>query len=185
MTENIPLIESAQKSAEHYNIMIWTVFSVGIAFSLWILLTVWPSKMDIRSMHFAMSTLGLLVLFYCILAIESFSQKKDLMYRICNKKIKEISKVDFKKEIDKLPFFRMDWIAEIILLGALLLYLFLFLFIAFKESLTTELPELFGIVFAWLLGIVSVIFFVIVILNWLQRPKKDSGNFLERIRKRF
>ena len=70
--EEILRYESAQRSAEHYNVMIWTVFSVGVALSLFILYTVLPLKNNLGFMHLITSFIGLLVLFYCSLTIESF-----------------------------------------------------------------------------------------------------------------
>ncbi len=168
------IAKSAQQSAEHYNIMIWTIFSVGVALSLLILFEVWSAKLDIRAMQFVMSFFGLLVLFYCALAIESFGQKRSLMYEICNKKIG--LKLD-------LPYFKLEWIAEIILFGIFLLYLIFFGFILFKNSLTIESFTNFVIPLEWVIFFISLILVCKVISNWFRRPKSESGNWIENIRK--
>ncbi len=176
--ERIFLAESAQKSAEYYNFLIWTVFSVAVALSLWILFKVWPSKANFGPMYFLMSFLGFCVLFYGILAIESFGQKKSLMYQIFNTQLK---KSNFSSKIGKLPFFRFEWLAEFILLFIFILYIRLFWFIWAKKSL-----EMFGesvIFLALPFFVVSLLFLSIILCNWILRPKSDNGNFLEKIRK--
>jgi len=167
--------EKLQDSAEHYNLLIWTVFSVGVALSLWVLLRIWPDKTNIGAMQFFMSILGFLVLFYCILAIESFGQKKILMYKILNK---EEPRLEHK--IGMLPFFRLDWLAEIILLIIFSAYVFMFGFIWYNKSLKN-----FGeqIIFLSLpVFVFSLILLFIVVVNWVLRPKGNGGNPLEKIR---
>jgi|SRR3989344_2721972 len=174
--ELISECEKVQDAAEHHNILIWTVFSVGVALSLYILNKVFPDKTTFGAMQFFMSILGFLVLFYCILAIESFGQKKALMYRILNKNQKN----KLGQKIEKLPFCRFDWIAEIILLMIFLAYIFMFWFIWFNNYL-----ERYGehIIFLDLpIFIISLILLLIVVINWILRPKNVSGNLLERIR---
>ena len=128
MSKEKIVCESTQKSAEHYNTMIWTIFSVGVFLSLFVLKEVWDHKLNFGYKHFFMSFLGFFVLFYCILTIESFGQKKSLMYNIHNREIKKVSKIDFAKAIRNLPFYRTKWLAEIVLLIIFLIYVFLFYF---------------------------------------------------------
>ncbi len=176
------LCESAQKSAEHYHIMIWTIFSVGVALSLWILNKVWSYKSDFTAiMHIIMSVLGFLILFYCILAIESFAQKKRLMYEIYGKEIKKLDSTDFKKLIAKLPFFGIDWIAETILLFIFSLYVFLFGYIFSMNSLT--IPDVSGHFVAFILFVFSLFLLSIVIANLVKRPMGYGGNWIEKFRK--
>lgn len=178
MNNETLICESAQRSAEHNHIMIWTVFSVGIALSSWILFNVWTHKHDIGLMHFSMSFLGLIVLFYCILAIESFGQRKDLMYSKFNKNLKLE-----KFNIEDLPYFRNNWLAEITLCLMFLLYVYLFGYIAINNTL-----EHFGRGlehFDWLFFAFSLILLSIILANWIKRPVGDGGNILEEIRKRI
>lgn len=170
--------EKAHDSAEHYNNLIWTVFYVGVAFSLFILYKVWTFKTDFGAMQFFMSILGFLVLFYCILAIESFGQKRTLMYKISNK---GIGKFNLEKKIEKLPYYRIEWIAEIILLSLFSAYVFLFWFIWDNNSLGTYGQKI--IFMAPIIFIISLILLFIVIVNWIIRPKNGKGNALEEIRK--
>ncbi len=170
--------EKIRDSAENCNFLIWTVFSVGVAFSLWILFKVWPSKSNLGPMYFIMSILGLFVLFYCILMIESLGQKKSLMYKIFDNGIKG---PDLKNEIGRLPFFRTEWLAEIILILIFLMYVYLFWFILDRNSLETYGEQI--IFLAPVVFIISLILFLMVLYNWISRPKSDGGNFLEIIRK--
>jgi len=171
------LAESAQKSAEHYNFLIWNVFSISVALSLYILYIIWPCKLNIGIMHFCMSILGFLVLFYSTLAIESFGQKKSFMYNKFNKQLSDF------RNIKNLPYFKLEWIAELILLSVFLLYIYLFGFIWINNSLETFGKQI--IFLAPLMFFVSIIILIIVLLNWMLRPKGDNGNFLEKIRKFF
>ena len=166
------------ESAQNYNTLIWTVFSIGVDLSLWILFKVWPSKTDFGPMYFIMSILGFMVLFYCILTIESFGQKKSLMYKIFNKEIKGI---DLEKKIEKLPFYRVEWIAEIILLIIFSMYVYLFWFVWDNESLKTFGEKI--IILAPVVFIFSLILLFIVVVNWILRPKNGDGNPIERTRR--
>lgn len=169
--------EKAYNSAENYNTLIWTVFSVGIALSLYILNGAWANKLNMRTIDFVRLVLGFLVLFYCILTIESFGQKKSLMYKIFDENIKGFY---LKEKIKKLPFYRVEWIAEIILLFILFSYIFIFFFISIKKSLTIPLiPE--NLV-AWIFFILSLILLFIITINWISRPKDDDGNQIEKTR---
>ena len=166
-----------QQAAEHYNNLIWTVFSVGVAFSLWILYKIWSDKTNLGAMQFFMSILGFLVLFYCILAIESFNQKKSLMYKI-SKKDKEN---DLKQKITKLPFYRIEWISEIILFSLFSAYVYLFWFVWNNNSLVTYGKK---IIFLDLpMFIVSLILLFIILINWILRPKEGKGNPIEKFRR--
>jgi len=167
--------ESAQQSAEHYNIMIWTIFAVGVALSLWILHQVWDNKLHFGGMHFIMSLFGIFVLFYCTLAIESFGQKKTLMYKIHNQHIKEF------KVIKELPFFRIEWLAKIVLLGIFSAYVYLFWFIWNNKSLGTFGKEIMFLDF--LMFAISLVLLAIILTNWIRRPIRGGGNILERFRK--
>lgn len=165
-------------SAEHYNIMIWTVFSVGIGLSLYILNGAWANKLNMRTIDFVRLVLGFFVLFYCILSIESFGQKKTIMYKIYNKQNKNIS---LNRIIGELPYTRIEWLAEIILLFIFSSYIFIFFFISIKKSLTIPLiPEN---LIAWIFFILSLILLFIITINWILRPKNDGGNCIEKIRK--
>ena len=152
--------EKAHNSAENYNSIIWTIFGIGIALSLWILFRVWPSKMNLGAMQFFMSIFGFLVLFYCILSIESFGQKKTLLYKIFNKKIKGF---DLEQKIKKLPFYRTEWIAEIILFFIFSSYVYLFWFVWDNNSLGTFGKEI--IFLAPTMFFISLILLFIVIVN--------------------
>jgi|SRR3989344_6435 len=159
---------------EHYNIMIWTVFSVGVAFSLLILYKIWTFKASFGAMQFFMGILGFLTLFYCILAIESFGQKKSLGYKVLGKKN------NLKNKIKELPYCRIDWLAELILFFLVLAYVYMFWFIRNNNSLAEfgnkiiflELPVFIG----------AVILSAIIIFNWILRPKSGDGNIIERLR---
>ncbi len=171
------LYENAHNSAEHYNFVIWTVFSIAIAISLYILYLVWPAKSGLGAMQFFMAFLGFLILFYGILTIESFNQKKSLLYKVYNYGMKS----NLESKIKKLPFFRIEWVAEMILLLVLLAYVFFFRFVWYNNSLAT-----FGkrIMFSDLpIFLLSLILSVIVIINWIKRPKDNSGNIIEKVRK--
>ena len=169
--------EKIHDSAEHYDTMIWTIFSVGIAFSLYILYIVWPFKTSIGAMQFFISVLGFLVLFYSILLIESFGQKKILMYRLFDANTKGF---DIKQRIKKLPFFRVEWMAEMILLFLFLAYVYHFWFVWNNKSLATYGKLI--IFLALPIFIISLALLFVVVVNWILRPKSDSRNPLERIR---
>jgi len=171
------ICESVQSSAEHYNVMIWTIFSVGVGLSLFILYTVWPLKNNLGFMHLVTSFVGLLVLFYCSLTVESFGQKKALMYKILGK---EINKIDFKESIKSLSFKRINWIAEIILSGIFLSYTTLFFF-AYSNNVYIA-PD-FNFIFKLLTFVfynLSIAFFVLVLLNWIRRPKFKNIKIFEK-----
>jgi hypothetical protein len=172
------IYEKVHDSAEHYNLITWTVFSIGVALSLYVLYVVWPLKTSIGAMQFFMSIFGFLVLFYCILSIESFGQKKNLMHKIFNKGAK---KFDLELKIKNLPFYRTEWLAEMILLSIFLMYIYLFWFVWDNNSLET-----FGIKIIFLapiIFVISLILLFIVISNWILRPKEGDGNFIEKIRR--
>src|SRR3989344_5639328 len=171
--ELISECEKAQDTAEHYNLLIWTVFSVGIALSLYILNRVWSDKTAFGAMQFFMSILGFLVLFYCILAIESFGQKKALMYEVLNKNTKN----KWKQKIERLPFCRLDWIAEIILLMIFSAYVYMFGFIVDNNSLKTYGEHIIFLGLPIFIGSLTLLF--IVTVNWILRPKSFGGNLLE------
>lgn len=78
------ICEKADDNAMHYNIKIWTVFSIGVALSLWILYTIWTNDSLEDFVKIAMLVFGYLILIYCSLAIESFGQKKEKYYKIKN-----------------------------------------------------------------------------------------------------
>ena len=168
--------EKAQDTAEQYNLLIWTVFSVGVALSLYILNKVFQDKTTFGAMQFFMSILGFLVLFYCILAIESFGQKKAIMYNILNKNQKN----KLGQKIDNLPFCRFNWIAEIILGMIFLAYVYMFWFIQSNNSLETYGTHIMFLDLP--MFVISLILSFIVIVNWILRPKSLGGNLLERIR---
>lgn len=178
MKKDKMIYEKAHNSAEHYNLMIWTVFSIAVALSLYILYLIWPAKSNLGAMQFFMAFLGFLILFYGTLTIESFSQKNFLLYKIFNSGIK---KFNLESKIKKLPFVRVEWIAEIILLMVISAYVFFFWFVWRNKSLATfgktitffDLPIL----------IISLALSLIVIINWIRRPKNDRGNTIEKIRK--
>ena len=176
--ESMLKYEKAHVSAENYNTLIWTVFSIGIAFSLYILYIVWPFKTSIGAMQFFMSILGFLVLFYCTLTLESFNQKKSLMYKIFDKNIKGF---DIEKKIKKLTFFKVEWLAEIILSFLFLAYVYYFWFVWNNNSLAIYGGQI--IFLALPMFIISLILSFIVMINWILRPKNGNGNPIEKFRK--
>ena len=80
-----------------------------------------------------------------------------------------------------LPFCRLDWLAEIVLLSIFSAYVFMFGFICYNKSLQNygeQIMFLSAPVF-----ILSLILLFIVIVNWILRPKHGGGNILEKIRR--
>lgn len=80
--------EKAQDSAEHYNTMIWTLISVGLGLSLFILKFVWfessiLSGRDNSLIKVIALGLGSLSLFYFSYLIKSADRIKDMKYLIC------------------------------------------------------------------------------------------------------
>lgn len=75
----------AQNSAQHYNQMIWVIFSVGVALSLFILHFVWINwRNDILGdrlyIRLFMIIFGYSTFIYCISTIRSFQDKKKILY---------------------------------------------------------------------------------------------------------
>jgi len=165
--EEILLCESTQKSAEHYNNLIWTVFSVGVALSLWILYKVWPSKENIGFMNLFMLFVGFLVLYYCTLAIESFGQKKTKMHEIF---YKELKNPKFKKSIKNLPYEKLEWVAEFILSIIFLSYICGFFWI-FVDSILKNYIYQFKTLLSSVFFTIALCLFFVVLLNWVRRPR--------------
>lgn len=173
--DNHFIIKCAQQSAEHYNILIWTVFSVGVALSLWILYNAWIHKVNTGPMWFFIPLFGLFVLFYCTLSIESFGQKKALMYKLFNQPTK------LSRQIKELPFFRIDWFAEIILFAIFLAYIFFFWYVWSHNSLEKFGQRIISLDLPAFL--ISLTVLSIVLANWIKRPTGNHGNFIEKIRR--
>ncbi len=169
--------EKTHTSAEQYNLMIWTIFSVGIAVSLYILNINFRHKTELGAMQFFTSILGFFILVYSILAIESFNQKKSLLYKIYHCGIKKNS---LEPKIKELPFYRLDWLAEIILFSVLLAYDYLFWFIWINNSLEKYGEKIMALDLP--MFVFSLVLAAIVVSNWITRPKDDGGNFIEKIR---
>ena len=94
---------------------------------------------------------------------------------------KGIKGFDLKQKIEKLPFYRVEWIAEIILLCIFLMYVYLFWFVWNNSSLATYGKQI--IFLARPMFIISLVLSFIVIVNWILRPKNGNGNFIEKFRK--
>ena len=99
------------------------------------------SKEDI---NYYFLSYGYLTLFVSTLLIESFSQKV-LSFR--NEKI--------KLKINKLPYLRCQWLVELLILSPIFIY-YINLFYY------SQFPFLF---------IISILLYVLVIINWLMRLK--------------
>ncbi|MBI2056996.1 hypothetical protein HYT91_01955 [Candidatus Pacearchaeota archaeon] len=146
--------DKAQEIAMHYNIKIWTVFSVGIALSLWILYKIWIENSLDEIIKIAMLMLGYLVLIYCSLAVESFGQKKELYYRIKN----EISRNARTEErlINLLPSCKTLQYWETIILS--------FIFFFYIASLIIN-----GLSYPFIIGFISAFMslgYLYVVENW-------------------
>ncbi len=75
--------QKAQDSAEHHNTMIWTLMSLGIALSLWILHISWTRK-DLDPLYsLIILFFGAYILFYFSYLIEKANKIKKLKYDIC------------------------------------------------------------------------------------------------------
>jgi len=91
--------ERAQESAQHYNTMIWTLVSIGIAFSILILKTVLYEELKTEWIRYNFLIglitlfLGFYSLFYFGLLIEKANEKMRFKYDIC-KAIEEKHKKD-------------------------------------------------------------------------------------------
>ncbi len=86
-SEVLTVYEKSQDSAEHYNTMTWTLMSILLGFSLYILKLVWMEQnkvqLELMALYF-----GIGGLIYFSYLIESANEKKLLKYYIC-KYIKE------------------------------------------------------------------------------------------------
>ena len=173
--EEILRYESAQRSAEHYDIMIWTVFSVGVALSLFILYTVWPLKNNLGFMHLFTSFIGYMILFVSVLAVESFSQK--LLY------FSEIQYKLQKENLGELTYFGITWLIEGILSLIFISYIFLFLLASLNNVYTSPNMNFYFMFLTLIFFIISIISFGFILFNWVTRPKGDRGNCLEKLRK--
>ncbi len=100
------------------------------------------------------------------------------MYLIFNKRIKGF---DLEHKIEKLPFCRIEWLAEIILLFIFSMYVYLFWFVWNKNSLGIYAEEIMFL--APIIFFISLVLLFIVAINWILRPKNGNGNFIEKIRK--
>lgn len=84
--------QTAQGSAEHYNQMIWIVFSVGVALSILILYKIWIQEISLERWlaKSFIAIFGYCVLIYCVFTLENFRIKKEILHRHQNKKYFEI-----------------------------------------------------------------------------------------------
>ena len=83
--------------------------------------------------------------------------------------------------IKKLPYKRVEWIAEMVLFFIFCIYAGTFWFVFLGDFYNGNFPVL---IFQITTIILSLLFLMVIIPNWLLRPKdkEDEGNCLERIR---
>lgn len=122
------IYQNSSNWAMHYNIKIWTVFSVGVALSLFILYTFWANDSLEDSVKIAMLIFGYLVLIYCSLAIESFGQKKERYNQSANRFVNN----EERALIDNLPSKGILKYWEILILS-FIFFSYLFSFISFSK----------------------------------------------------
>jgi len=160
--------QKAQDSAEHYNNAIWLVFSIGIAFSLWIIYTIIAKSEVTYYFKILMFFLGLFILIYSFSLVISNSQKKNRKYQLCEF-IEEKNNFIGKGLLKEIPYIKTKYIAEVILSLILLGYI-IFPFFYFEN---------------YFIGIISIliliIFAIIVFLTSYCSPNKNGANkILER-----
>lgn len=145
----------AQDSAEHYNILIHSVLGAGIALSLFIL---YNGVIYNNNINYKLTFLffGYLILLASALIIEAFSQLRLYFLHLQNKIIEE--------KIKELPYFKLTWLIESIILILLIFYIYIF----YKNNS--------------LLFVISLFLFLIVVINWILRPKGNGGNCIEKFR---
>lgn len=106
--------EDHQQAAEHYNQMIWIIFSIGVGISLWILYNHSRSRLSVLTL-----TLGFVILIYSSMLVLSFSHKKKIHYKL-------LKKSGGGKQFEENNYLTVRYIGETIL-GFIILVYFLFL----------------------------------------------------------
>lgn len=172
MPNNLPKkinYDKAQEIAMHYNMKIWTVFSIGIALSLWILYKIWVENSLDEIIKIAMLILGYLVLIYCTLAVESFGQKKELYYRIKNE-ISKNARTEVSKEerlIKILPSHKtLQYWETIILSFIFFCYMLSFILLSFSFN-----QFVVGAIFT-----IMLLIYLLIVKNWIR-----GYNFRDRL----
>ena len=72
-----------QEIGQHYNNLIWVIFGGAITLTLYILFLIWFNNKIINNLlaRYLLLIFGYSILFYAILVIESFGQKKTLAFK--------------------------------------------------------------------------------------------------------
>lgn len=94
--------QKAQDSAEHYNTMIWTLISVGIALSLVILYKVLSEDLG-HLLELTLVFIGTFTLFYFSYLIETANERKNFKYGICKKIEESYGFMGQNKGVESLP----------------------------------------------------------------------------------
>ncbi len=98
---------TARDSANHYNTLIWTLVSLGIASSLIILYKFWANRPE-SNLGSMMLFIGAFILYYFSFIIESTNARKVLNYKICEKIEKEYDFI-IKNKLKKLPLEKFNY----------------------------------------------------------------------------
>ena len=149
--------QKAQDSAEHYNNMIWTLMSLGVAASLLILNKFWTDRPEILY-SLVLLFMGSFILFYFSYLIENAHEKKEWKYGICKRIEKDYSFIGQNFGVETLPISKLKMgmkifrIMKFILFFLYLLTIIFALGLAYKENKITT-----GVI----VGTIMVIFAII------------------------
>lgn len=130
-----------ERIGNHYDNMIWRVFSVGIALSVYILYLVWTDKLSLYVAPIALF-LGFFALLYCICAIFSFNRKKRYMYD----KARKVSDIFNSRGYLKIAYLEVFPLATI--------------FITYLVSFILLFDQRF-----WLITVMALLFFSVILIR--------------------
>lgn len=103
----------------HYDQMIWKVFSVGIFYSILILYAFWEVEWKNFNLKLVALFFGFILINYSLILFLNYNRKKRLFYH----------KSNYKGYLSRNGFPRVTWFAEFIVFGIMLIYLYSFYYL--------------------------------------------------------